>query len=67
MDGQRRCPFTPEVIAAVMPTKAPVERAGIFIPLTDWTGFYVGGFRRGFRQVLYQLSAIPPAGHKIHS
>ena len=39
-----RYQFTPEVIAAVMPTKAPVKAPGIFIPPTDWTGFYVGGF-----------------------
>jgi opacity protein-like surface antigen len=39
-----RYQFTPEVIAAVMPTKAPVKAPGVFIPLTNWTGFYAGGF-----------------------
>jgi opacity protein-like surface antigen len=39
-----RYQFTPEMIAAVMPTKAPVKAMGTVIPLTNWTGFYVGGF-----------------------
>jgi opacity protein-like surface antigen len=39
-----RYQFTPEMIAAVMPTKAPVKARGTFIPPTSWTGFYVGGF-----------------------
>lgn len=39
-----RYQFTPEMIAAVMPTKAPVKARGTFIPPTDWTGFYAGGF-----------------------
>jgi opacity protein-like surface antigen len=40
-----RYQFTPEMIAAaVMPRKAPVKAAGAFIPPTNWTGFYVGGF-----------------------
>jgi opacity protein-like surface antigen len=39
-----RYQFTPETIAAVMPTKAPVKAMGTVIPPTNWTGFYVGGF-----------------------
>ncbi len=39
-----RYQFTPEMIAAVMPTKAPVKARGAVIPPTNWTGFYVGGF-----------------------
>jgi opacity protein-like surface antigen len=39
-----RYQFTPERIAAVMPTKAPVKALGTVIPPTNWTGFYVGGF-----------------------
>jgi opacity protein-like surface antigen len=39
-----RYQFTPEMIAAVMPVKAPVKARGAYIPPTNWTGFYVGGF-----------------------
>ncbi|THD59371.1 MAG: autotransporter outer membrane beta-barrel domain-containing protein [Bradyrhizobium sp.] len=39
-----RYQFTPEMIAAVMPTKAPVKAIGPVIAPTNWTGFYVGGF-----------------------
>jgi opacity protein-like surface antigen len=39
-----RYQFTPEMIASVMPTKAPVKARGVYIPPTNWTGFYVGGF-----------------------
>jgi opacity protein-like surface antigen len=39
-----RYQFTPEMIAAVMPVKAPVKARGTVILPTDWTGFYVGGF-----------------------
>ncbi len=39
-----RYQFTPEMIAAVMPTKAPVKAMGTVIPPTYWTGVYVGGF-----------------------
>jgi opacity protein-like surface antigen len=38
-----RYQFTPEMIAAVMPTKA-VKAPRAFIGPTDWTGFYLGGF-----------------------
>ena len=38
-----RYQFTPEMIAAVMPTKA-VKAPRAFIGPTNWTGFYVGGF-----------------------
>jgi opacity protein-like surface antigen len=38
-----RYQFTPELIASVMPTKA-VKAPRSFIPPTNWTGFYVGGF-----------------------
>jgi opacity protein-like surface antigen len=39
-----RYQFTPEMIAAIMPTKAPVKAMGTVIPPTNWTGVYVGGF-----------------------
>lgn len=39
-----RYQFTPEAIASVMPVKAPVKAPGTFIPPTNWTGFYAGGF-----------------------
>jgi opacity protein-like surface antigen len=39
-----RYQFTPEMVAAVMPTKAPVKAMGTVIPPTYWTGFYIGGF-----------------------
>jgi opacity protein-like surface antigen len=39
-----RYQFTPERIAAIMPTKAPVKALGTVIAPTYWTGFYVGGF-----------------------
>lgn len=38
-----RYQFTPEMIAAVMPTKAPVKARGPMLTAVDWTGFYVGG------------------------
>jgi opacity protein-like surface antigen len=40
-----RYQFSPEEIASVvsMPTKAPVKAIGTAIPITNWTGFYVGG------------------------
>ena len=38
-----RYQFTPETIAAVMPTKAP-RRADRRHRSTNWTGFYAGGF-----------------------
>jgi opacity protein-like surface antigen len=39
-----RYQFTPEMIAAIMPTKAPVKARGTVIAPTYWTGFYLGGF-----------------------
>jgi opacity protein-like surface antigen len=39
-----RYQFTPEMMAAVMPTKAPVKARGAYIGPTSWTGFYIGGF-----------------------
>ena len=39
-----RYQFTPEMIAAVMPTKAPAKAMGTVMAPTNWTGFYVGGF-----------------------
>ena len=38
-----RYQFTPETIAAVMPTKAPKSPIPV-IGVTNWTGFYAGGF-----------------------
>ena len=43
-NGGLRYQFTPETIAAVMPTKAPVKAVGASYGPTNWTGFYVGGF-----------------------
>jgi opacity protein-like surface antigen len=42
-----RYQFTPEMIAAVMPTKAPVKARGAVWAPVNWTGFYVGGFFGG--------------------
>lgn len=39
-----RYQFTPEMIASVMPTKAPVKARGPLLTPVNWTGFYVGGF-----------------------
>jgi opacity protein-like surface antigen len=39
-----RYQFTPEMIASVMPFKAPVKALPPAVAQTDWTGFYVGGF-----------------------
>jgi opacity protein-like surface antigen len=39
-----RYQFTPEAIAAIMPVKAPVKAPVAVIPVTNWTGFYAGGF-----------------------
>jgi len=43
-NGGIRYQFTPEMIAAVLPVKAPVKAPRAFIGPTNWTGFYVGGF-----------------------
>ena len=37
-----RYQFTPETIAAAMPTKIPVKARPVLTPV-NWTGFYVGG------------------------
>lgn len=39
-----RYQFTPELIAAVMPRKAPVKALSPLVTAVNWTGFYVGGF-----------------------
>lgn len=39
-----RYQFTPEMIAAVMPTKAPVKALPPIVTAVNWSGFYVGGF-----------------------
>ena len=38
-----RYQFTPETLAAVMPTKIRAAPAAVIVP-TNWTGFYAGGF-----------------------
>jgi opacity protein-like surface antigen len=38
-----RYQFTPETIASLLHTKAPAK-AVAYVPATNWTGFYVGGF-----------------------
>ena len=37
-----RYQFTPEMIAAVMPRKAPVKALPVALTYVNWTGFYVG-------------------------
>jgi opacity protein-like surface antigen len=37
-----RYQFTPEMIAAVMPTKAPVKAFPVATRYVNWTGFYIG-------------------------
>jgi len=39
-----RYQFTPEMLAAVMPRKAPVKALPPIVTAVNWTGFYVGGF-----------------------
>lgn len=39
-----RYQFTPEMLAAVMPRKAPVKALSPIITAVSWNGFYVGGF-----------------------
>ena len=39
-----RYQFTPEMVAAVMPTKVPVKALPPIVTVVNWTGFYVGGF-----------------------
>lgn len=39
-----RYQFTPETIAAVMPTKIPVKALQPRVTAVNWTGFYLGGF-----------------------
>jgi opacity protein-like surface antigen len=42
-----RYQFTPEMIASVMPRKAPVKALPVAVTYVNWTGFYVGGFLGG--------------------
>jgi opacity protein-like surface antigen len=42
-NGGIRYQFSPETVAAIMPTKAPVKARALLEPV-NWTGFYVGGF-----------------------
>ena len=39
-----RYQFTPEAFVSVMPVKAPVKAPATVVPVTNWTGFYAGGF-----------------------
>lgn len=39
-----RYQFTPEMLAAVMPRKAPVKALPPIVTAVNWTGFYLGGF-----------------------
>lgn len=60
-----RYQFTPEMIAAVMPTKAPVKARGPLLTPVNWTGFYAGGFfgaDYGTNDV--RFPADPAAGNK---
>ncbi len=61
-----RYQFTPEMIAAVMPTKA-VKAPRSFIPQTNWTGFYVGGFAgaaAGRTDIQFVGAPFPIAGNR---
>jgi opacity protein-like surface antigen len=65
-NGGIRYQFTPEMIAAVMPTKAPVKARGAVLAPVSWTGFYVGGFfgvDYGTSDVRFPAS--PADGNKI--
>lgn len=60
-----RYQFTPEQIAAVMPTKFKAPARAVIGP-TSWTGFYVGGFfgvNYGTTDV--RFPADPAAGNKV--
>ena len=57
-----RYQFTPETLAAVMPTKAPKAPIPI-IGATNWTGFYAGGFfgaAAGRTDIAFPASPQPP-------
>jgi opacity protein-like surface antigen len=61
-----RYQFTPDMIAAVMPTKAPVKARGAVLTPVNWTGFYAGGFfgvDYGTTDVAFP--ADPAAGNKV--
>ena len=61
-----RYQFTPEMIAAVMPTKA-LKAPASYIPATNWTGFYVGGVvgvAYGRTEISYPSSDPGVAGSK---
>jgi opacity protein-like surface antigen len=61
-----RYQFTPELIAAVMPTKA-VKAPSAFIGPTNWTGFYVGGFAgatAGRTDIQFPAAPYPVAGER---
>jgi opacity protein-like surface antigen len=60
-----RYQFTPEMVAAVMPTKAPVKARGAVLGPTNWTGFYVGGFVGGaYGRTDIGFVGAPAAGNK---
>jgi opacity protein-like surface antigen len=57
-----RYQFTPEMIASVMPTKA-VKAPRSFVPPTNWTGFYVGGFAgAAYGRTSIEFPGSPSAG-----
>jgi len=61
-----RYQFTPEMMAAVMPTKA-AKAPRSFIPPTNWTGFYVGGFAgaaAGRTDIQFVGAPFPIAGNR---
>jgi outer membrane autotransporter protein len=61
-----RYQFTPELLAAPMPTKIPVK-ARPFIAPTNWTGFYIGGFAgaaAGRTDIQFVGAPFPIAGEK---
>ncbi|MCC8936317.1 autotransporter domain-containing protein [Bradyrhizobium sp. Arg68] len=64
-----RYQFTPEMIAAVMPTKAPVKaRSAVVVGPTNWTGFYVGGFAGGaFGRTDIGFVGDPTSGNKPYT
>ena len=59
-----RYQFTPETIAAVLPTKAPKSPIPV-IGVTNWTGFYAGGFfgaAGGRTDIAFPASPRRPTG-----
>lgn len=62
-----RYQFTPEMIAAVMPTKVPVKALSPVLTAVDWTGFYAGGVlgaAAGRTDIQFVGAPYPIAGNR---